>query len=235
MEMNTRTTVLAALGALAVGALMRSNKVRISTGDTPAVRVDRTVDVQVPVGKTLLTAAALAGGAMLVAKAMQGEQMSGRRMGAKSSSSVDATIDINVPVSTAYNQWTQFEEFPRFMESVEEVRQLDDTHLHWRANVAGKIKEWDAEITEQIPDQYIAWRSTDGAPNAGAVSFDKIGENRTRVKLHMDYDPETAAEKIGDAVGGVKLTAKGNLKRFKELVERHGVETGAWRGTVAPH
>lgn len=149
-------------------------------------------------------------------------------------STVTESVDVAVPVRTAYNQWTQFEEFPRFMESVEEVRQLDDTHLHWRANVAGKVKEWDAEITQQIPDQYIAWRSTGGVPNAGAVSFDKIGENRTRVKLHMDYEPETAAEKIGDAVGGVKLAAKGNLKRFKKLVERHGVETGAWRGTVAP-
>ena len=231
MEMNTRTTsgALAALGAFTAGALLLSNKVRVSTGDTPAVSVHRTLDVQVPVGKTLLAAAALAAGALLTAKLMQRVQRTG------STSSVQETIDLNVPVSTAYNQWTQFEEFPRFMASVEEVRQLDDTHLHWRANVAGKTKEWDAEITQQIPDQCIAWRSTGGVRNAGVVTFDKIGDNRTRVKLQLDYEPQTPVEKVGDAIGGVKLTAKGNLKRFKDLVERRGVETGAWRGTVAQH
>jgi uncharacterized membrane protein len=148
------------------------------------------------------------------------------------SKTVEQSIDLEVPVSTAYNQWTQFEEFPKFMASVEQVNQVDDTHLHWRANVAGKTKEWDAEITEQIPDQRIAWRSTSGVPNGGVVTFHKLGDNRTRVMLQMDYQPETLAEKVGDAVGGVKLTAKGNLKRFKQLVESRGVETGAWRGTV---
>jgi uncharacterized membrane protein len=231
MEMNARTTsgALAALGTLAVGALLLSNKVRVSTGDAPSVAVHRTIDVQVPVGKTLVTAAALAAGALLAAKLMQ------RVRTTSATSSVQETIDLDVPVTTAYNQWTQFEEFPRFMASVEEVRQLDDTHLHWRANVAGKAKEWDAEITQQIPDQCIAWRSTGGVRNAGVVTFDKIGENRTRVRLRMDYEPQTTGEKIGDAAGGVKLTAKGNLKRFKDLVERRGVETGAWRGTVAQH
>ena len=231
MELNTKTTsgALAALGAFTAGALLLSNKVRVSAGDTPALSVHRTLDVQVPVGKNLLAAAALAAGALLTAKLAQ------RVRHARSTSSVQETIDLNVPVSTAYNQWTQFEEFPRFMASVEEVRQLDDTHLHWRANVAGKTKEWDAEITQQIPDQCIAWRSTGGVRNAGVVTFDKIGDNRTRVKLQMDYDPQTPVEKVGDAIGGVKLTTKGNLKRFKELVERRGVETGAWRGTVAQH
>lgn len=231
MELNTKTTsgALAALGAFTAGALLLSNKVRVSTGDTPALSVHRTLDVQVPVGKTLLAAAALAAGALLTAKLVQ------RVRHARTTSSVQETIDLNVPVSTAYNQWTQFEEFPRFMASVEEVRQLDDTHLHWRANVAGKTKEWDAEITQQIPDQCIAWRSTGGVRNAGVVTFDKIGDNRTQVKLQMDYDPQTPVEKVGDAIGGVKLTTKGNLKRFKELVERRGVETGAWRGTVAQH
>jgi len=145
---------------------------------------------------------------------------------------VQDSIEIDVPISTVYNQWTQFEEFPRFMESVEEVRQLDDTHLHWRANVAGKTKEWDAELTEQIPDQRIAWNSTSGPRNNGVVTFDKIGENRTRVSLMMEYEPETTAEKVGDALGGVKLTAKGNLMRFKDLIEKRGVETGAWRGSI---
>jgi uncharacterized membrane protein len=231
METRTRTATggLAALGALAVGALLLSNKVKVSTAPAPAVTVDRTLDVRVPVGKTLVTAAALAAGALLASKLMQRSRTFG------TTSSMEESIVLNVPVSTAYNQWTQFEEFPRFMESVEEVRQLDDTHLHWRANVAGKTKEWDAEITEQVPDERIAWRSIGGVQNAGVVTFHKLGENRTKVMLQMDYNPQTPAEKIGDAVGGVKLTAKGNLKRFKNLVERRGVETGAWRGTVAQH
>jgi uncharacterized membrane protein len=147
---------------------------------------------------------------------------------------VEETIDLNVPVSTAYNQWTQFEEFPRFMATVQEVTQLDDRRLHWRARVAGKIEEWESEITEQVPDQTIAWRSTNGPGNAGLVTFDKIGENKSRVKLQMWYDPETTGQKVGSALGGVKLTAKGNLKRFKQLVEKRGVETGAWRGELSP-
>jgi uncharacterized membrane protein len=145
---------------------------------------------------------------------------------------VNVSTDIDVPVSTAYNQFTQFEEFPRFMASVLEVKQIDDTHLHWKALVAGKPEEWDSEITEQIPDKRIAWRSTSGVTNAGVVTFHKISDSRTRVMLQMDYEPQTLLEKVGDALGGVKLTAKGNLKRFKQLVEDRGSETGAWRGTV---
>jgi uncharacterized membrane protein len=171
-----------------------------------------------------------------IAAVAAGGVLAWSRMRARGSgSSVQESIELNVPLSTAYNQWTQFEQFPKFMDSVQEVKQLDDTHLHWRANVAGKPKEWDAEITEQIPDKRIAWRSVGGVHNAGMVTFERVGANRTKVKLEMDYDPETAAEKLGDAVGAVKLTAKGNLKRFKELVEARGVETGAWRGTVAQH
>lgn len=229
MEMKTKTTAgLGALAAVAIGGLLLSNRVRVSSGDTPSLAVHRTLDVQVPVGKTIAMAAAMAAGAMLVSKLMQRARESG------SASAVSESIELEVPVSTAYNQWTQFEEFPRFMQSVEAVRQLDDTHLHWRANVAGRTKEWDAEITEQIPDQRVAWRSVSGVRNAGVVTFDKIGESRTRVTLQMDYDPQTPAERIGDAVGGVKLTAKGNLRRFKGLIESRGVETGAWRGTVQP-
>ena len=151
------------------------------------------------------------------------------------STKVEKQIMVNVPVSTAYNQWTQFEEFPRFMSSVEQVKQIDDTHLHWRAVVGGKTKEWDSEITEQIPDQRIAWRSTDGPGNSGVVTFHRLGANRTRVMLHMDYQPETATERAGDTFGAVKLTAKGNLKRFKDLLEVRGQESGAWRGTVTQH
>ncbi len=187
----------------------------------PPMSVERTVVMRPPGASTLTTLAALGLGAMFVRSYLKGSE-----------SGVEESIELNVPVSTAYNQWTQFEEFPRFMESVEEVKQIDDTHLHWRANVAGKMKEWDAEITEQIPDERIAWRSTTGVKNAGVVTFHKLSANRTKVMLQMDYDPETAGEKIGDALGGVRMTAKGNLQRFKDLIERRGAETGAWRGTV---
>jgi uncharacterized membrane protein len=180
-------------------------------------------------GTALAAAAVIAGAALLVPRLVR------RFRGNQAASSIEQSIDLNVPVSTAYNQWTQFEEFPRFMDHVEEVRQLDDTHLRWRARFAGKAREWESEITEQIPDQRIAWRSTGGVKNAGIVTFDKIGENRTRVKLRMDYEPQTPGEKFGSAIGAIKHTAKGNLKRFKALVERRGSETGAWRGTVQQH
>jgi uncharacterized membrane protein len=147
---------------------------------------------------------------------------------------IEETIDIDVPVSAAYNQWTQFEEFPRFMPTVESVQQIDDAHLHWKANVAGKVKEWDAEITQQIPDQMIEWRSTTGPKNGGVVTFDKVRENRTRVRLRLWYEPESTGERIGGLFGGVKLTAKGNLKRFAQILERRGMESGAWRGEIAP-
>jgi uncharacterized membrane protein len=147
-------------------------------------------------------------------------------------STVEKSIQVNVPVSTAYNQWTQFEDFPKFMEGITEVRQLDDTHLHWSADIAGKHKEWDAEITEQIPDKRIAWRSTTGAQNAGVVTFHRISDDTTRIMLQMDYDPEGVAENVGDAVGVFSRRVEGDLERFKEFLELRGHETGAWRGSV---
>jgi uncharacterized membrane protein len=204
--------------------------VEFTRGPGPALSLRESLVVRTPSPGALVTLAALAGGGLLA-----WTQLKKRRGAPTGSSSVEEIIELNVPLSTAYNQWTQFEEFPRFMDSVEEVRQIDDTHLHWRATVAGKPKEWDAEITEQIPDKRIAWRSTSGVQNAGTVTFQRVGVNRTKVKLQMDYDPESLGEKIGDAVGAVKLTAKGNLKRFKELVEARGVETGGWRGIVTQH
>jgi uncharacterized membrane protein len=147
-------------------------------------------------------------------------------------STVERSIEVNVPVRTAYNQWTQFEEFPEFMEGIIEVKQLDDTHLHWRANVGGKEKEWDAEVTEQIPDQRIAWHSTSGAPNGGAVTFDKVAEDTTRVTVRMLYEPQGAVEKTGDATGVVSGRIEGDLQRFKDFLESKGHETGAWRGSV---
>src|SRR5262245_43003930 len=114
---------------------------------------------------------------------------------------VERSIDINVPIRTAYNQWTQFEEFPRFMEGVKEVRQLDDTRLHWIANIAGKDEEWDAKITEQKPDDRVAWMSTTGAHNAGVVTFHRLNDTQTRVMLQIEFDPEGAVENVGTALG----------------------------------
>ncbi|HWI82634.1 SRPBCC family protein [Ramlibacter sp.] len=220
------TGTVAAVAALAAGASwLLSKQLQARRAPTPAMLVQHSMDQARRRPGALGTLAALAMGGMMLSRQM-------RKARAGSASSVQESIDVDVPVSTAYNQWTQFEAFPQFMASVQEVRQVDDTHLHWRADVAGKIKEWDAEITEQRPDERIAWRSTGGVRNAGVVTFHRISDNRTRVMLQMDYDPETVGEKIGDALGGVKLTAKGNLQRFKELIERRGVETGAWRGTV---
>jgi uncharacterized membrane protein len=145
---------------------------------------------------------------------------------------IEQSIDVNVPVRTAYNQWTQFEEFPRFMEGVKEVRQLDDKRLYWRTEIAGKEKEWDAEITEQIPDERVAWTSRSGPWNAGVVTFHRLDDNRTRVMLQLAYDPEGVVENVGDALGVVSVRVKGDLQRFKEFIESRGAETGAWRGEI---
>jgi uncharacterized membrane protein len=145
---------------------------------------------------------------------------------------VEKSIDVDVPVRTAYNQWTQFEEFPRFMEGVEEVRQLDDQRLHWRAAIGGKTEEWDAVITEQSPDMRVAWRSTSGAENAGAVTFQPLSDAQTRVHLTLTYTPEGLVEKAGDALGVVSGRVEGDLRRFKEYLESRGAETGAWRGEI---
>jgi len=147
-------------------------------------------------------------------------------------STVEESIDVHVPVHTAYNQWTQFEEFPRFMEGVESVRQLDDTHLHWKAEIAGVTREWDAAITEQTPDQRIAWRATEGADNGGVVTFHKIDDDTTRIMLQLEFDPEGFVQKAGDALGFVSRRAKGDLERFRDFIDARGRESGAWRGEV---
>lgn len=146
--------------------------------------------------------------------------------------SIEKSIEVDVPVNTAYNQWTQFESFPRFMEGVEEVTQLDDQRLHWKASVAGKEKEWDARITEQTPDQRIAWTSEGGTFTAGVVTFHKLTDDTSKVMLQMDYDPENIVEEVGDKLGFVGRRVEGDLKRFKDFIEERGTETGAWRGTV---
>ena len=135
------------------------------------------------------------------------------------------SIDVNVPVRAAYHQWTQFEDFPHFMEGVKEVQKLDDRHLHWKAEIAGKEKEWDAEITEQTPDQRIAWRSRGGAINGGVVSFHRLSDARSKVLLQLAYDPEGIVEHLGDAFGMVSSHVRRDLKRFKTFVETRGQET----------
>jgi uncharacterized membrane protein len=146
--------------------------------------------------------------------------------------SIEESIEVNVPVSTAYNQWTQFEEFPRFMDGVDQVTQIDDTHLHWKASHGGHEQEWDAEITEQKPDERVAWRSTDGKNNAGVVTFHRLDDEHTKIMVQMDWEPEGMVEKVGEMVGSDDRRVHGDLERFKEMIEARGSETGAWRGEV---
>ena len=145
---------------------------------------------------------------------------------------VEKSIVVGVPVNTAYNQWTQFEEFPQFMEGVESVRQEGDTRLYWKANIAGKDIEWEAEITEQTPDRQIAWRSTTGTNNAGTVMFSPEGGDQTRLTLRLEYEPEGFFENVGSALGFVDSRVEGDLERFKDFIESRGTETGAWRGEI---
>lgn len=144
----------------------------------------------------------------------------------------EEAVEVNVPVRTAYNQWTQFEEFPKFMEGVQEIEQLTDTKVRWVTEIAGVSREFVTEIVEQEPDLRIAWRSEDGPDQAGVVTFHKIDPNRTRVMLQMDMAPEGITEKVGDKLGFVQRRVKGDMERFKEFIESRGAETGAWRGEV---
>jgi uncharacterized membrane protein len=147
---------------------------------------------------------------------------------------IEKSIEVLCPLHAVYNQWTQFEEFPRFMAGVKQVKQLDDTHLHWHAEIWGKDKEWDSEITEQVPDKHIAWRSTTPeTPNAGAVRFEALSADRTRVNLTMEYDPKGVVENVGDAIGVFSQRVQNTVEDFKKFMEsRGGAETGAWRGEV---
>jgi hypothetical protein len=145
---------------------------------------------------------------------------------------VDKAIEVAVPVRTAYNQWTQFEEFPQFMGGVHEVRQLGDRQLHWVAEIAGVRREWDAEIIEQVPDEKVAWAATEGATNAGAVFFSALGPGRTSVRLHLEYAPEGVVERVGDKLNIVEKQAESDLEKFKSYIESRGAESGAWRGSV---
>jgi uncharacterized membrane protein len=145
---------------------------------------------------------------------------------------VQKSIVVDLPVSTVYNQWTQFEDFPEFMEGVESVTQLDDERLHWVAEIAGTHREWDAEIIDQTPDRRIAWQAIEGKTNAGAVTFQPEGAQQTRIELQVDYETDGLKEKAGDALGVIDRRVEGDLERFKTFIESRGAETGAWRGNI---
>jgi len=181
----------------------------------------------------ILAIAALAAGGYFLKNQMNKSSSSRSSRGSGRLSTATESVEVDVPISTAYNQWTQFEDFPKFKAGVLDVRQLDDRHLHWRARIAGKEEQWDAEITEQVPDRLIAWRSTSGLRNEGRVTFEKLSDSRTRVELRLDYEPRGMVEKVGDALGAVSMRASGNLQRFKTFLEQRGSETGAWRGSIS--
>ncbi|MET8246346.1 SRPBCC family protein [Streptomyces sp. NPDC005202] len=150
-------------------------------------------------------------------------------------SKVKETVEVDVPVHTAYNQWTQFQEFPNFMEGVEEVRQLDDRHNHWTTKVGGVRREFDTEIVDQLPDERITWRTTTGdVRQKGMVSFQRLDDTHTRVELVMDVEPRGVTERAADMLGTIDRRVKGDMRRFKQYVEDRGNESGAWRGRIQP-
>jgi len=179
---------------------------------------------------TLLVVGGVGGAAAVAAKTRVHEKLPlGTGVAART---IDASIEVDVPVSTAYNQWTQFEDFPLFMEGVDDVQQLDDTRLHWVATVAGRKAEWNAKILEQHPDRQISWISEDGKKTRGTVSFEPRAEGKTLVRLSMSYQAEGPAEQLGSAAGLDSRRVRADLERFKELIESRGTESGAWRGEV---
>jgi len=145
---------------------------------------------------------------------------------------IGKSIEVDVPLTTVYNQWTQFEEFPAFMEGVQEVKQMGDERLYWRAEIAGVEKGWYAKIAEQVPDQLVAWYSEGGAANGGEVAFQAIDDSKTLVTLTLTYEPDDIVEAVGDKLGFVSRRVEGDLNRFKEFIELRGEETGAWRGKI---
>ena len=176
----------------------------------------------------------LGGGAAAAGAAIK---LRGRMPGANSVngtgiSTIDESIEVDVPVSTAYNQWTQFEEFPLFMEGVDDVQQRDDTRLHWVATIGGRTAEWDAKILEQHPDKQISWISEDGKKTRGTVSFEPIGESKALIRLSMSYQAEGPVEQLGSAAGLDAMRVRGDLGRFKSLIESRGTESGEWRGEI---
>jgi uncharacterized membrane protein len=145
---------------------------------------------------------------------------------------IEQSIEVAVPVSVAYNQWTQFEEFPSFMEGVEQVRQLDDTHLHWVVSHNGKQYEFDTEVSEQRPDERVAWTTVDGKAHSGVVTFHRLTDDRTRIMVQMEWEPEGMLETLGAALGSDDRRVKADLERFKRMIDARSRESGGWRGEI---
>ena len=184
---------------------------------------------------TLLAAGSVGAAALAATPQVRGwlrSKLTGAGAGPAGLTTIEERVEVDVPVATAYNQWTQFEDFPLFMQGVEDVHQHGDTELHWVASVGGKRAEWEAKIVEQEPDTRIVWETLDGKQTRGTVSFDKLGEQRTEVRLAMSYRPEGTLEKLGSAAGLDSRRVRGDLERFKELIESRGAESGAWRGEI---
>jgi len=232
---SERIGILGIAGRLATDAELRAEVQRM-TSDLRAAwsRIDSKRQRGHGSRKLLLLVAGLGGGvAVLKRKRGSVSLPTVGLAGGTSPRVVDASIEVAVPVSTAYNQWTQFEEFPQFMQGVDEVRQLDDTRLHWVASIGGKRAEWDAKILEQHADRQITWASEDGKKTRGTVSFESVGEGRTLVRLSMSYQVEGFVEAVGSAAGADKRRIEGDLQRFKEMIETRDAETGAWRGDIS--
>jgi uncharacterized membrane protein len=223
--------VLAVAGRLAGDAELRA-EVQQMTRDLQAAwaRLKEKRDSGHGLRKALLLLVGIGGGAA-VALRQRGASLPG--IGERTPRTIDSSIEVAVPVTTAYNQWTQFEEFPQFMEGVEEVRQLDDTRLHWVASVAGRRAEWDAKILEQHPDRQISWISEDGRKTRGTVTFESLDAQRTLVRLSIGYQAEGFVEAVGSAAGLDRRRIDGDLKRFKELIEDRGNASGAWREDIS--
>ncbi|TDU71338.1 polyketide cyclase/dehydrase/lipid transport protein [Prosthecobacter fusiformis] len=145
---------------------------------------------------------------------------------------IEKSIEVEQPIRSVYNQWTQFESFPLFMEGVKSVRQVTDKRLQWHVEIAGITKIWEADIVEQIPDSRIAWHSTSGAVNNGQVLFESLAPDRTLVTLILNYETEGALEKVGDALGLVSLRIQGDLRRFKDTIEKRTTPAQGWRGEI---
>jgi uncharacterized membrane protein len=223
--------VISVAGRLAADAELR-DEVQKMTNDLQAAwnTLQRRRNKHHALRNTLLLVGA--GGAVAVALRNRGKSIT--RLGESTSPrTIEASIEVDVPVSRAYNQWTQFEEFPKFMRGVEEVRQLDDTRLHWVASVGGRRAEWDAKILEQHPDRQISWISDDGKKTRGTVTFEPLGANRTLVRLTMGYQAEGFVEAVGSAAGLDRRRIAGDLERFKELIESRGAASGAWREDIS--
>jgi uncharacterized membrane protein len=223
--------VLAVAGRLAGDAELRA-EVQQMTRDLQAAwaRLKEKRDSGHGLRKALLLLVGIGGGAA-VALRQRGASLPG--IGERTPRTIDSSIEVAVPVTTAYNQWTQFEEFPQFMEGVEEVRQLDDTRLHWVASIAGRRAEWDAKILEQHPDRQISWISEDGKKTRGTVTFESLDAQRTLVRLSIGYQAEGFVEAVGSAAGFDRRRIDGDLKRFKELIEARGNASGAWREDIS--